>query len=732
MKKVTALCLVVLMAFSLCACTAVGGETASQKPDAPQTTETPVATPDPTPAAVSTGDDELDRAISLGIVPIEMQKDFDATITFKQFCILTDNMIAVYNKDLCVEWEETAKLAFESDDEMLRQHGMLALLYAAKTMGLADYNGLFQYKETHMPDEPWDSMLWDYPMFPDWQERLDIGWDADLDHVAASVMLSMRRVSRWTNKTVFDWDDTGSLRVGDKLTCRDAILAVVRLYDSQIDDSEVQRLQQRVPTEFDEAILNAADERRAAILSSKTEVSFEGTAYYVSNSGNDENDGLTPQTAWATLDKVQSARLKPGDAVFFERGGLWRGTIYAQKGVTYSAYGEGEKPRIYGSPENGADPAKWSLLDGTDNIWVYYRDMTDCGTLAFNEGENFAYKETPSFVDGRFVLRDDHATPFDVKTQLDNDLEFFSEADSYLTNGVPYTYGVMDARDVVGTLYLRCDEGNPGKVFSSIEFLTAGNTIVPADETVYDNLCIRYCGSHALFAGGMHITVQNCEFGFIGGCIQFYDENGDVMCYGNAIESDGTYTGYRVLNNYIYQVYDAGASNQATDFDGSYSGIMENIEYSGNLIEYCHYGIEIFFNTGEPDTERYLMKNVLISDNYIMYSCYGWGTQGRGDGAAIAMHDYPNAAENFVIRDNVLYLSAANLVTCGAEPQWLPQMHANTYVQSKYGLLGNWRAQDGTYRDRLSFTDDDLLKNIETILRDDAPVLPPDIISGGN
>ena len=32
------------------------------------------------------------------------------------------------------------------------------------------------------------------------------------------------------------------------------------------------------------------------------------TEYYVSNSGNDANDGLTPQTAWQSLSKIEKWR----------------------------------------------------------------------------------------------------------------------------------------------------------------------------------------------------------------------------------------------------------------------------------------------------------------------------------------------------------------------------------------------------------------------------------------
>ena len=63
------------------------------------------------------------------------------------------------------------------------------------------------------------------------------------------------------------------------------------------------------------------------ILLTKTEISYTGTAYYVSENGCDDNDGLSPKTAWRTNAKVSEAALCEGDAVLFERGGLFRGQI---------------------------------------------------------------------------------------------------------------------------------------------------------------------------------------------------------------------------------------------------------------------------------------------------------------------------------------------------------------------------------------------------------------------
>lgn len=43
------------------------------------------------------------------------------------------------------------------------------------------------------------------------------------------------------------------------------------------------------------------------------ELPCSGTKYHVSsNTGDDKNDGKTPETAWATLEKVNSVPLKSG------------------------------------------------------------------------------------------------------------------------------------------------------------------------------------------------------------------------------------------------------------------------------------------------------------------------------------------------------------------------------------------------------------------------------------
>jgi hypothetical protein len=50
--------------------------------------------------------------------------------------------------------------------------------------------------------------------------------------------------------------------------------------------------------------------------------------FYISSSGNDKNDGRTPQTAWQTLLRVDTGTFEPGDHILFQGGQTFNGMIY--------------------------------------------------------------------------------------------------------------------------------------------------------------------------------------------------------------------------------------------------------------------------------------------------------------------------------------------------------------------------------------------------------------------
>ncbi|MDB5278073.1 MAG: C-terminal target protein [Ferruginibacter sp.] len=71
--------------------------------------------------------------------------------------------------------------------------------------------------------------------------------------------------------------------------------------------------------------------------------------YYVSASGDDSNDGLTINTPWQSLAKVNQSSFAAGDVILFKRGDSFYGTInVSNNNLTFDAYGTGALPVISG------------------------------------------------------------------------------------------------------------------------------------------------------------------------------------------------------------------------------------------------------------------------------------------------------------------------------------------------------------------------------------------------
>lgn len=681
----------------------------------------PTSQETPKPDTTDEEQQETIKARELGLIPTEWVDNLSAKADFTGFDQLITSLIMLCDEEALATWQENVDAAAFPQRNMCRDDALIMLLLAAEPLGYTVYNARnygFCTENSVDYDTVFSQLSWDYPYCNAEREiPLCFAPGQPEDPIGSVPMTAVfwlqRRMDINQRVHFLDCDDALNFHLDQPLTREDAIAAVVRLYNSEMLEYDP-TLSQRVPTEEDEKILAQAEVMKQAILSNSDMLECERTAYYVSNDGDDANDGLTPETAWATISKVNGASLQRGDGVYFERGGTWRGQLWAQDGVIYSAYGEGAKPNIYASPENGAGSEKWTLLDDTDNIWVYHMNMMDCGILVFNDGERWGTKVAPYYMDG-YLSTINEGQPFDVRTELTEDLMFFSEADSVLYDGAPFRYTVMDNCDqgeypeeVVGTLYLRCDKGNPGDVFDSIEFAVRQNIILPADDAVFHNLCLKYTGAHCIIGGDIGYEVMFCEIGWIGGSPQYYRyDDGKPELMGNGVECDGSYDHFSVTDCYIYQCYDTGVSNQDPSEDSAVTGyenteyrdvIQRNITYARNIFEYNDAAIEIFF-TLEDDAGygRHRMENVLIEGNYFMYGGYGWYMNVKKSyaGTGYQGHNDPNASENFRIVNNVFYLSTGPLLNTGAPEKWQPKLDGNTYVQIEGGFLACWPGAEG-------------------------------------
>ncbi len=698
------------------------------------------------------GEAELDRALELGI---GVYRETDEAVTFAEFMRMLDRTIELADSTKLKEWHTRLPEARESVEIMTRADGMFAILCAAESLGEK-----YARKNVENSGILWERLgNWGGKTGQEYQPN-DIIFPRSLQEGIPTILFnpqddnenrrgdaitySFGRMSYYSNRTLFDYEAAGNtMRVSDPFLYTEALLAALRLYDSGLDG-------ERVLTDADRDILRLAEERKEAIINSPTLVEVTGKKYYVSNSGNDKNDGRSPETAWASIKKVNNAKLKPGDGVFFKRGDIWRNySLFCQKGVTYSAYGEGDKPRFYGSPENGANPDFWSLVPGSNNVWVYHIEMNECGSIVFNDGEKVAEKY-PAFWDmasEQYVISLDMQTPFSVHVLEHN--WFFNETDlkgmkitreatdatSHFENGSALTFWGMDMK---GKLYLRCDEGNPGAVYQSIEFSSdphgskdGSDILTPTENNVIDNLCLRYGGNMASFIQD-GLTLQNCDISYIGGGAYAYmpldkspfepESLRDLICFDGVALVAFDPSNVRIENNYIHDCF-----MKAFNFEHHLDNLIENISVSGNLFERNGQGGNIynFFPSDEGDALRF--KDLLFDDNYWMYTGFGWGEEGNHDPHAIMAFEYyrPNQFENIVFSNNVFYLSKGTMFVISGKPSLEPFVFSgNTYVQTNGGTI---LFSGETYFEwKLYYYDVNAEETIKQLTGDNAAiVLPP-------
>ncbi len=404
-----------------------------------------------------------------------------------------------------------------------------------------------------------------------------------------------------------------------------------------------------------------ARKRKQEILNTESDYPKNRRTFYVDDKcGKDTNDGLSPESAWRTIEKVGCSDLQSDDVVLFRRGGLWRGSLVLVKGVCYSAYGEGEKPKIYGSID-ASNPDDW-IETQVKNVWRFKPECSyvkDVGAIVFDEGRLWGIKVcrnnkesvrcdgTHDAFNGRTTLSRAR-TEFKDYRDLKGDLEFYQN------------YGDEQ-------LYLYCADGNPGEVFDSIELSIRRNIFMGGKDVTVDNLCLKYVGIHGIGHSGQNVTFKNCEIGWIGGSSQFTENlhfmknhafnHQDVVRLGNGIEVYGGCNNYVIENCYIYQNYDCAVTAQYMGHRNS-DIVMNNIKWRNNLFDMNHYAFELWLSVrSAAEGVKVEMKNADISGNIILNCGSGWSHQ-RPDVMSMALCNFSSRdnlckVENVVFHDNI-------------------------------------------------------------------------------
>lgn len=656
------------------------------------------------------------------------------------------------DSELVPAWDE---MTAEAPNYPIRREGaMLTLLFAAKTMGYAEFNQPTPAGFLAYAPKVWDKATLNYPIF-DWNTAVDLGDGcADANHFGPAYDFCLRRISVSSMETLLVFDENGDLRLEQRLTLAEAVLSALRLYESddsalvmQADNMTKEQLAQALAAASPQseavlaalnvqsielpmlsegelnAALEAAGQRKQAILNSPTTITlaeeyiggetYTGTAYYISNSGSDANNGLTPETALATMEPLSNISLAFGDAIFFERGSLWRGlripdNVVCTPGITYSAYGQGDKPKFFASPENGGGAEKWTLYyEGAngEKVWTYYQEMTEVAGMVL-DGEIPVRRDTAYWFEGDFYTTDslNNATvnPYVVTEEL-TDMACFP-ALNYTHSGWEYPAFISQYDDsgrpeyLTGALYFRCDAGNPGELYRDIEFISP-QTLSDgfSNYTVYDNLCIMYASGTLTTGSANGVTndycvIQNCEVAWMGGHVASFAtgaEEGDVRVelndgsmgrMGGCISVNGSHC--TVRDNYTHHGFDEGIAIETFIGDPPMTGNR----VCGNLIDSCVQSL-IICNWDMEVDPNHIITDCVFEDNYVLYSGRdNWENDERYlyDVAAIKLQGGPCANQGLSISNNLFAFSDNCLLIADVfTEEYTTVFSNNTYIQDE-------------------------------------------------
>jgi parallel beta-helix repeat protein len=275
--------------------------------------------------------------------------------------------------------------------------------------------------------------------------------------------------------------------------------------------------------------------------------------YYVDATlGRDENDGLTPETAWQTAGRVDLEPLAPGDRVAFKRGEVWHETLrLASSGsadlpIVIEAYGDATEPPAFVPTRTvtgwtaEAGQVHSAALD-VEPLQVFVDGVRLA--LAHHPNEGYLYVDEDSaamdsFVDNdlalpasdvvgatvlmrsnRWELETGRVATFTAPTVT---LEAPLEDTGSIRQNVGYVLAdlrwMLDApgewfHDApAGRLYVRlADDGDPAGREVEISMDSNGIELPGTDNVILDGLAVRRAGLSGIeLAGPEGVRVRNC------------------------------------------------------------------------------------------------------------------------------------------------------------------------------------------------------------------------------
>lgn len=368
--------------------------------------------------------------------------------------------------------------------------------------------------------------------------------------------------------------------------------------------------------------------------------------YYISASGCDTNDGLTPSTPWQSIKKLNSS-VKCGDTVCFKRGDTFFGQIRAPKGndtttpTTYRSYGEGTKPTV--SQYKTAHSDAWERLE--DGIW----------RIDLSNAKNFDGNVTELDTNVGFIKVDGAIKPW-KRFELDKLTE---QWDFY--NDKQYVY--VKSKD------------SPALLANDVKFACNIICMPFADNILVEDIIFIGSGSHGMSGTINRATVRNCEFHELGGS-ELTTHFRPGVRYGNGLECWTDSSDVLVENCKFSNIYDVAVTMQGNCVTRGWV----NIIFRNNVMWNCQQSFEIWSN-GELENTGF--QRCIFENNVCIDSGYSWGHEVRANkqcSSHLLIYQVECPLCDVTVRNNTFYNARVSPIVKSGGPQEMPK---------DYKIIGN-------------------------------------------
>ena len=321
---------------------------------------------------------------------------------------------------------------------------------------------------------------------------------------------------------------------------------------------------------------------------------------YLSNAGDDSNDGMTPESAWRTIGKL-NRDLPAGATARLRAGDVFYGTVEVMGGVDkdfrtfITSFGDGPKPVIAGTKNLRCDPAIWKTNAERYNYW--FTDLADRSNFSGIDSDD----ANPGFliVDGE-IKAWRHFCRHDINRQWD-----FAGEDGKL-----YVYST----------------NNPALLAKDLKVAVNSHGMLLDSHTFVSNVTFRSLGGHGICAGWektakTDIHIRDCRFENIGGS-ELLSFKGMRVRYGNGVEFGSNCFDCTVEGCFFTGIYDVAFTMQGVP---SVTG-WNDIHMRSCHIENSSQAFEIWCQRAKPGMG---FSRCSFTGNRVMNVGGGWGARTR-------------------------------------------------------------------------------------------------------